>query len=474
MPKKYYYCLGAVALIVNCLFFILVYTSSPNLFFDHTTKPCIRKNFFNPDAYHYYLMGHILLDKKVFSRDIGNPTKHPDFHRTPIYPLFLALLILLSGNMIYIYLVQMILYAVSAFLLMQITYMIVKKSAVAFLSGLLMVMNLSVYPYIYSAMSEILYIFLFMLALYLFMKFFTSRATNKALALIYLFASGILFGVSILTWPGLKFFIFVPVIVILFSTDTIRFKFASSLILILMTWLVLFPWLLRNHRQFGAWALADSQVIQLIYGSGSGAFSLKHHITIEQAQEMIAEEYNIPTSYQIHNFWMVPGLTPRYIYNKYKAVKMKVAFKYPAYLVLGAFLGIIKAHISNANNIFASKLNTFWTNPNFNNLLHGNISLFFKQLFSNKPIMLFYCVYQYLFMLILYAGTLYCFILLIRKRMAGTLLMWSGYGLFLLSTCYFLLILGVMSLEAYSRYVILAQVVYMFYAAHLVYMIKKD
>lgn len=170
-------------------------------------------------------------------------------YRTPIYPLFIAFIKLISGNFFAIALpwLQHLLGVIMAVLV----YFIGKKvfdKTVGFLAGLLTGINAYQVYWEHNTMSDFFFAFMTVVSFYFFLKALMEDKRNDYIIF------GILFGLNLLTRPLFQmFFVVFPVLIYIFNQNlksTIR-RFVLIMIPIII---IVSPWFFQNwyrHHYFG-------------------------------------------------------------------------------------------------------------------------------------------------------------------------------------------------------------------------------
>src|SRR5262249_18994212 len=105
------------------------------------------------------------------------------------------------------------------------------------------------------------------------------------------------------------------------------------------------PWVCRNAVVFGLPRLTTADAIMTVYFAGGGAYEIEHNITLDQAQDRIATEYDLPPPHVTNHHW-VSSIPVKEMDRRLRSVQSGVLLKYPVALVESSVLGILKAHIS--------------------------------------------------------------------------------------------------------------------------------
>lgn len=166
----------------------------------------------------------------------------------PLYPLFLAASLYFFGSYVVAAIVQILMGAFLAVFAMYISLKIVPSKKIALFVGVVMALD----PYFallsFTTFSETVFMFLFLLFVLSFMTYLEKRDTGT------LAVSAILLGLSTLAKTSTQFF---PVLLIplmwwyLRKRLSTRRLLADSVLLVGIFFIVLLPWLYRNHVVFG-------------------------------------------------------------------------------------------------------------------------------------------------------------------------------------------------------------------------------
>lgn len=208
------------------------------------------------DALSYYNLAHNL--KYFFSFSIIDLSATADaFLRTPGYPLFLGLILTLTGDSIAVVLaVQIILSALSAVLVYRIANLLRFPKLVGLGAGLLFALEPNIAVYAVSVITEPLFVFLFLLSVYLLADGLIGNNFSKKRYLVL----GILLGLDVLVRPVLYPFVFIIIFALTFyliKRVKLKESFKITLTLIVGVYLMVFPWLLRNKIVFNTWSVSS-------------------------------------------------------------------------------------------------------------------------------------------------------------------------------------------------------------------------
>jgi hypothetical protein len=127
-----------LALLVRIIPFLFAAWSNESLFYLH-------------DSYGYVQLAENILEHQVFSQYQDPKNLVSDAARTPIYPVFLSLFFLLKLPVKIIVLVQIVLGAITSWMVAKLVFKLTSHSKLAFFSGMIMAFDIP------SIFSPILY-----------------------------------------------------------------------------------------------------------------------------------------------------------------------------------------------------------------------------------------------------------------------------------------------------------------------------
>lgn len=348
----------------------------------------------SPDAQHYVQLGRNLLLDGRYSRTEG-PSYPPDFMRTPVYPIVAGALEILGGVRA-IYVAHALLQVAMVLLLFR-TARVYFGETTAFWVGLLAATDLLSAVHNFNALTEPLYTFLTLLAVLMALRRWVPPPEDPPPpgdARSYL-VIGTLLALATLTRPS---GLYVPVILAVVGLWFVGRRAGSRGALRAAT-LVLIPsvvlvgaWIVRNQLQFGVAKVTGLGPVGFVYVTGAGAYQVRHDLPRFDAQQMIAEEFELPTALEAQNPWSTP-LSEREIGEKLSAAAPQVLRKYPVALVQSSLIGLVKANVSHNVHRLASLHSRGWTAPGSGGLLRFEGEAF-ARLFSNHPALIGAFVWQ--------------------------------------------------------------------------------
>ena len=212
------------------------------------------------DALGYHQLATTLIESRRFAL---SSTGGPDALRTPLYPLFVAIIYSLFGYRPWIViLVQLIVDTVSCFLLLS-TLSHLFDRRVALISSLFYALDPHLVFYSLRVLSDTFFVSLLVVAFYLFSVAITAESQRKTLLNYGL--SSLFMGLATLVRPIPQY---IPAILLVFflmsywrqPKAAIRYSILSLFVFVL----TLSPWLFRNYNAFGFVSLSTSGPYNLL------------------------------------------------------------------------------------------------------------------------------------------------------------------------------------------------------------------
>ena len=201
------------------------------------------------DAESYFTLAKNVLQHGGFYVDIS---WGPSAFRTPLYPLFVAVLYWLVPKLEFVIFIQNLVGAASVVLVYRLGQMLF-SNRVAFLASLLFLFESQRLQVTNQLMSEALFLVFFIPALIFFFRY----RSEKRILLIA--ASAIFLGLATLTKPITQFLPFVMAAFLLFErplSKTWRRNGVTAAVFLSGFLIVISPWVIRNGIRFDEWRLS--------------------------------------------------------------------------------------------------------------------------------------------------------------------------------------------------------------------------
>ena len=207
------------------------------------------------DAQDYVSLAHTILDAQRYALLPGSP---PEFFRAPGYPIFIAGVLAVFNSVFAVIVIQILLIAGSCVILYKLGEQFFSRG-VGIAAALVFALDPTVIFNSLITLSESLFVFLLLLAVYM--------IANRKGGAWRMFLIGLVVGALALTRPVGPFV--VPLFLLYFlwthRSDSKRSLFAGSLALILGMALLILPWLVRNERLSGHFAISSIPTYNMLF-----------------------------------------------------------------------------------------------------------------------------------------------------------------------------------------------------------------
>ncbi len=222
----------------------------------------------------------------IFSSSSAEPLV-PDSFTMPLYPVLLSVFTVLFGSLRFFPFLQMIFAGLSAFLI----FLLGKKffsEKVGLFAAMLFILDPTVIFHSLIIMTDITYVFLLVLSIWL---LFATRAKN---AYVGNFAAGIFLGLSMLTRVVSMFLIFLIIPMYFFAKmrETGWRKTLLQILVIVFAYsLVLVPWVIRNKEVSGVWGIASEKSANLFHYYVPDFLSFRDGISVDTARDILIADF---------------------------------------------------------------------------------------------------------------------------------------------------------------------------------------
>lgn len=339
------------------------------------------------DGRHYVRLGQNFLLRGVYSREEHAPYR-PDINRPPLYPLVAGGISVLFKAIWPLYVLQMMLSLGTSILL----YLLISSLFGRF-AGLLVGLLHASEPTLAILNSQVLtepsFVFLTTLGLFLWIRtIFPPEGRSRSYAL-YLLA-GLALGLAALIRPtGLYF----PVLLCLIHVSILLHRKAfvhvlRPLLLLLAAYVIIIPWVVRNHSVFGIWRYTTIDSLNLVYYVGAGVYQRELSIpTLEEAQARMASDYHLVPATVAHNFWLADEPI-KLLESQWRNAAWEIFSRYPTTTLRTLASGLTIGLISHNVDDLALAGGMRWINPGLTSLLRGDLSGFLSRLSHNHPFLI--------------------------------------------------------------------------------------
>jgi 4-amino-4-deoxy-L-arabinose transferase-like glycosyltransferase len=331
-----------ICLFLSCfsVLFAWGFFTTPEYFADGLTQQ-------NPDAKQYVTLARNIIDRGAYSR---HPTGlgEPDMLRTPAYPLFL-----ISTLAIRCISTAFVTQAILVCGLIILTYRIASRihgPLCGTISAILCGTDLLLTVSCFEAMSEVLFVFLTVLGFdVLRWPFIELEASSNSKARWIL--GGLILGFSTLVRPSNIYLPFVIVLSLLLlkQCHTPRLRLLKPSVFFLLSFAVLVaPWILRNAIVLGVPKLTTVDKHNLVYFVGAGSYQHKYGWSRQEAQNHIANEFNLPSYRQLQNHWIADNKSVKELYYTVSDQSIKIVCQHPQSLIEASAIGACKATLAHS------------------------------------------------------------------------------------------------------------------------------
>lgn len=254
-----------LALLIRFVYFIAIFILNP-------------EGFYMYDSYGYWQIAYNIKEYGVFSQSYDLPLEL-DYYRTPIYPLFILLAESIRVETISIILLQLFLGTATCYYTYKLSQLITSNKFIAITSALLMAIDIPSIVMNNIVMTETLFTFLLITAIYFFVKHV------KESSIKYLVYTALLCGLAILCRPiGFFIPIFLSVFLFYFLRKQLMFAFSRTFIFLLIVFLTITPWLIRNKVAFNHYFLSVIREHDMQNYQAAAIYAELNNVSLPKAQ----------------------------------------------------------------------------------------------------------------------------------------------------------------------------------------------
>jgi len=213
-----------------------------------------------------------------------NSFENFDSFRTPGYPVFVAILYLISSKSVwFVLIIQIIINTLSAVLVFKIALLSFSRR-IALLSSFIFAVDVHQALYSIAILNDVLFEFLFLVSVYYLYK------AIKICRLDLIIISALFLGIATLVRPISFLFPFIVVffIIIINSLRTTK-KLLYSISFIFIFIVTISPWLIRNYKQFGELKLTSINGYNLLFYNVASTEVYKSGRTLESVRKYFNE-----------------------------------------------------------------------------------------------------------------------------------------------------------------------------------------
>ncbi len=243
-------------------------------------------SLYDDDSYGYIQLSQNVLEHRGFSEATHTPY-FPNSFRTPGYPMFLLLNKIVFSNYFAALVLQIILSLVIAYMIILIAdaYLTIEIGLIA--STIFLLMPFSVMaPLRY--LTQILFTTLLMIAVWFWLLYLERRRS------FFFYTAALLLPLTALVRP-IAMFLYAPFLASLFflfikKRVSLRDAFVKGLLLILIFFAVLAPWMLRNYKVFGHFQLSSITPAFLYFYEAPAVYAIAHKVSFAEARAFLEQD----------------------------------------------------------------------------------------------------------------------------------------------------------------------------------------
>lgn len=226
------------------------------------------------DSQGYINIAKNIISKFFFSQDGVDP----DYFRTPGYPLFLATIFYLGGNLNFVIIAQVLISGICIVLAYKTLLLIGFSKNVAKIGTALLLLDLTTYQYSHTILSESLFASTLMISLYFFVKWTKSNFDIK-----YMLGFALCLNYALLIRPILIYFNLIFCIVLLLSVLLKKMHIKQVIIFSIAFLLVFGTWSYRNYSTSNLFTYSTVRNYNLLYFDGEQLCEMVENINNKDA-----------------------------------------------------------------------------------------------------------------------------------------------------------------------------------------------
>lgn len=329
------------------------------------------------DSYEYVALAETMLSDGRFA---PNPTAAPETFRTPAYPLFVAGVLALTKDVVYLPLFQILLSALSAVLIFLIGTRFFNRT-VGVISAILFAVDPSGPLVTFVSMSDMLFVFLLLVGTYMLVMYETVSRWR-------VFLSGIVIGVFALTRPmGLYIFPLFAVWLLWEGRDNWKQAFKMAGVFVIGVFLIVAPWMARNYVYYGHASISSIGTYNLLFYN---IIDFEHERTGVSKEALHADILKQIGATDSDDYRALPYT------DKVSSVALKYIFAHPFKYARYHILSVIPFYIGSSIDAETYSIygrgalkGTPATDINVSSLiLHGNFRAAFSALTDNMAVLI--------------------------------------------------------------------------------------
>ena len=210
----------------------------------------------------------------------------PDGFRTPGYPLFMAAVFLCGGNVLAVVILQLFLAVFSLYLVYRICILVGVKEKYALACTSLFLVDLSLYIYGATALSDAYFYFMLVISTYFLAKYLSKKK------FLYFVLFAVMLNYALAVRPILMYYNGLVCLFILVLCFFKKASFKHLAVSVLLFAAVFGGWSLRNYCVNGVFEMSSVRNYNLMYYDGAFLKSEIEGVTVSEAREDFEEEFS--------------------------------------------------------------------------------------------------------------------------------------------------------------------------------------
>ena len=232
-----------------CVFLVLIVQLIVSLLF----LKLLHAPVFEPDTNSYLYPAYNLLKIRFFSADGVNAM----YYRVPGYSIFLAAILGIFNDLYVVCIMQIILIMGAAFLIYKSVLLYTKNELLSLIAMILFCLEINLYIYAAAILTEILFLFLITLSIYLFCLW---RQEPKRLAPFFGLSLAVM--ASLLVKPAMIYLAFLICIVLVFAVCFKKISLKHVFVYMALFVIVFGAWSFRNYIHSGHFVYSTIRNVQ--------------------------------------------------------------------------------------------------------------------------------------------------------------------------------------------------------------------
>ncbi len=262
--------------------------------------------------------------------------------RAPGYPIFVSIFSSLGGYFVATF-VQIILVFLSALLIREIGIVFSSKR-LGEIAGIIFLLNPVVLTLSVIILTDILFLFLFLLGFYLTISLPKDRFVQKIILVSFIYSC------AIYVRPMGVFALPIFVAPFLFSELSLRDKVKSIIAMIFIVLLAISPWVLRNYKLTGVADFTSFKAINLGYYAAPMFLANRNHSDVVAERAIMEKEIGVS-----QNLWRDLRYSPA-VSGLAEKIILEHPFSYMEYHIITSLTFLLSSSVEYAINTYKSAI----------------------------------------------------------------------------------------------------------------------